>query len=231
MKTIGLIGGLSWQSPLEYYRRINEEVHKRLGKLHSARILLFSPDVEEIHELMREDNWMSVEARMAVIAKILDKAGVDMILLCTNTLHKVAHAIENSGTVPFFHIVDAAGEAIREKGLKTVGLLGTRCTLEDGFYAEHLERHYGVKVCVPPKEDRKVLDSIIFHEFTRGPGMEDSRTKIKTMMEGLVIEGAEGIVLGSTELSPFADTKDPSIPFFDSATLHAVKAVERALAE
>ena len=231
MKTIGLIGGVSWQSTVDYYRIINEEVNKRLGKLHSAKIMLCSLDFEEIHELMREDNWMGVEARMAVNAKTLDKAGADMILLCSNTLHKVAHAIETSGTVPLVHIGDAVGEAMAQKGLKTAGLLGTQCTMEDGFYSRHLEKNWGIKVFVPPREDRKALDSIILEELRLGLRHETSRAKIQGMIERLISEGAQGIVLGCTELSCISDTGNASIPLLHSTALHAIKGVDRALEE
>ncbi len=231
MKTIGLIGGMSWQSTLEYYRIINEEVHRRLGKLHSAKILLTSLDFQEIEEMMQEDNWIGAGTRMAVCAKQLDKGGVDFILICTNTLHKVADWIETSGTVPLLHIVDAVGEAVQKSGMRTVGLLGTRVTMEDPFYRERLHNKWGVEVRVPPKEERECLQKVIFEELCLGIKRDDSLSKLKGITEGLAAQGVQGIVLGCTELSLILKESDSPVPLFDSTALHAVKAVERALAE
>ncbi len=231
MKTIGLIGGMNWQSTLDYYRIINEEVNRRLGGLHSAQILLYSLNFHDIEELMREDNWPGVGTRMVVSAKVLDKGGVDMILLCSSTLHKVAEDIETAGTVPLLHIGDAVGEAIQEKGFKTVGLLGTRHTMEDGFYARRLVDRWGVEVLIPEPENREALDEVISQEPCRNMIHEASLEKINGMMEELTFRGAQAIILGSAWLPPLIDPALSRVQLLNSTALHATKAVSLALKE
>lgn len=231
MKTIGLIGGISWQSTLEYYRIINEEVNRRLGGLHSAQILLYSLNLHDIEELIQKDNWPGVGTRMVVSAKVLDKGGVDMILLCSNTLHKVAEDIETAGTVPMLHICDAVGEAIQEKGMKTVGLLGTQYTMEGGFHARRLMDRWGIEVLVPEREDRETLNEIITRELCRNMIHEASLKKINGMVEGLAARGVQAVILGCAGLSPVIDPAQSNVPLMDSTALHATKAVSLALNE
>lgn len=229
MKAIGLIGGMSWESTVEYYRIINQEVNRRLGGLHSGKILMASVDFGEIEVLMREGRWEEVGDHMSGIAKILEKGGSDLLLLCTNTVHKVAERIERAVRIPFIHIADAAGEEITRKGLEKVGLLGTRYTMEEGFYRDRLAEKFGLSILIPPDEERGIINDVIFNELCLGVTRRSSKDQFKEAIEGLVARGAEGIILGCTEIPMLINEEDSAVPLFDTTLIHALRAVDLAL--
>ena len=226
MKTIGLLGGMSWESTLEYYRIINEEVAKRLNGLHSAKIILYSFDFDEIAELQIKNRWNELGEILAEKAKMLEKAGADFILICTNTMHKVADYVQRRISIPLLSIIDCVAEEIVKKGIERVGLLGTKFTMEDGFYEDGLRR-YGLDVVIPDEEDRNEVHRIIFEELCRGIFKDSSKKKLIEIIEKLKMKGAEGVILGCTELPLLV--KQADIPIFDSTKIHAVYAVEFAL--
>lgn len=230
MKTIGLIGGVSWVSTIEYYRVINEEVNKRLGGIHSARCIVYSVDLGEIKRLQDRGDWSAVAEILTGAARSLERAGADFVLLCANTLHKVADLIEESINVPFIHIVDAVAEALQERGITKVGLLGTRFTMEDGFYGEQLRRR-GIEAVIPCEEDRVKVDDIIYRELCRGVVRESSKDALKIIVDRLVEKGARGVVLGCTELPLLVRQSDVEVPVFDTTRIHAMKAVEYSIGE
>ncbi len=229
MKTIGLIGGMSWESTVEYYRIINQEVGRRLGGLHSAKILMYSVDFGELEPLMREGKWEEIGGHVAGIAKTLEGGGADVILLCTNTVHKVASWIENAITVPFIHIADAAGEEISRKGMKKVALLGTRYTMEGDFYRDRLTEKFGLSVLIPPDEKRGIVNDVIFNELCKGVINQSSKDQFRAVINQLVTRGAEGIILGCTEIPMLIKEGDCPVPLFDTTSIHAVRAVDYAL--
>jgi aspartate racemase len=229
MKTIGLIGGMSWESTVEYYRIINQEVGRRLGGLHSARILMYSVDFGQLEPLMREGRWEEIGRHMATIAMTLEKGGADVILLCTNTVHKVASWIEKATTVPFIHIADATGEEVSRKGTKKVGLLGTRYTMEGDFYRNRLTEKFGLSVLIPPGEKRGIVNEVIFDELCKGVISQSSKDQFIEIINELVTRGAEGIILGCTEIPLLIKEGDCPVPLFDTTSIHAVQAVDYAL--
>ena len=226
MKTIGLLGGMSWESTLEYYRIINEEVAKRLNGLHSAKIILYSFDFDEIAELQSQNRWNELGEILAEKAEMLERAGADFILICTNTMHKVADYVQSRINVPLLNIIDCVAEEVVKRGIKRVGLLGTKFTMEDGFYEDGLRR-YGLEVIIPDDEDRNEIHRIIFEELCRGIFKEHSKRKLIEIIGRLKMKGAEGVILGCTELPLLV--KEAEIPIFDSTKIHAVYAVEFAL--
>lgn len=230
MKTIGLIGGMSWESTVEYYRIINQEVGRRLGGFHSAKILMHSVDFGDIEGLMQEGSWDAIGSHMATIAKTLERNGADVILLCTNTVHKVANSIEIAIEVPFIHIADATGGAIASMGLEKVGLLGTRYTMEGDFYRERLTEKFGLSILIPSNETRGIVNEVIFNELCHGVINPSSRDRFKEVVHELVGRGAEGIILGCTEIPLLIKEGDSPVPLFDTTRLHALKAVDFALA-
>jgi aspartate racemase len=230
MKTIGLIGGMSWESTVEYYRIINQEVSRRLGGFHSAEILMFSVDFGEIESLMREGRWEEIGSRVATIAKTLENGGAEVILLCTNTVHKVAGWMEKATTVPFIHIADATGEEITKRGMKKVGLLGTRYTMEEDFYKQRLTERFGFSVVIPPDEKRGMINEVIFNELCHGVISDLSKNRFKKVINELATQGAEGIILGCTEIPMLINEGDSPVPLFDTTSIHALKAVDFALA-
>ncbi|KON28164.1 aspartate racemase [miscellaneous Crenarchaeota group archaeon SMTZ-80] len=229
MKTIGLIGGMSWESTVEYYRIINEQVKRRLGGLQSARIVMVSLNFHEVEQLQRQGKWDEATDLMIDAAKRVEKAGSDLILICTNTMHKMADQVEANIGVPLLHIVDTTAEAIKSEGLKKVGLFGTKFTMEQDFYKERLTRGHGIVVIVPESMDREVINEIIYEELCMGKIRKCSREKLKTIIRKIVEKGAEGIVLGCTELPLLLRKEDTSVSLFDTCKLHAEKAVEIAL--
>lgn len=229
MKTIGLIGGMSWESTVEYYRIINQEVSRRLGGLHSAKILMYSVEFGEMEELMRNGNWEAIGANVSGIARTLEKGGADLLLLGTNTVHKVADAIERSVSIPFLHIADAAGEAISKLGLKRVGLLGTRYTMEEAFYTGRLAERFGLSVLIPPDTERGAVNEVIFGELCKGIVSESSKDQFKGIIADLIARGAEGIILGCTEIPMLIQAEDSTVPLFDTTAIHALQAVDCAL--
>ncbi len=228
MKTLGLIGGTSWESTIEYYRIINEEVAKRLGGWSSAKMLLYSVNFQEFVELMERGEWGRIAKKLAEIAKTLEAAGAEIILLCTNTMHKVADAIRNAISVRFLDIIDCTAAEIRRCGVKKVAVLGTRTTMEDGFYIERLAEH-GIEAAVPGEEDRREVDRIIFEELCRGIFSEDSKRRLLEIISRLKEGGCEGVVLACTELPLVVRQEDVELRIFDTTKIHVVCAVSAAL--
>lgn len=231
MKTIGLIGGMSWESSAEYYRLINEAVKERLGGLHSAQLLLYSVDFAAIERLQHAGDWDAAGAILADAARRLERGGADFLILCTNTMHKVADAITQSVTIPFVHIADPTATAIRAAGVGTIGLLGTRFTMEQEFYRGRLAGRYGLRVLVPDEADRETVHRIIYDELCLGTLREESRAAYRTIMARLVAQGAAGIILGCTEITLLVGAADATVPLFDTTRLHAEAAAQLALAE
>lgn len=231
MKVIGLIGGMSWNSTLEYYRLINELVADRLGGLHSARIVLYSLDFEEIERAQREANWGEAADTLVAAGIALKQAGADFILICTNTMHKVADVVSERADLLLLHIVDVVGNDIKKLGLHKVGLLGTRFVMEEEFYRERLEKSFGIEVLTPLKEERPVIDMIIYKELCQGRIEDTSRQTCIEMIDGLTGRGAEGVILGCTELPLLINSGDVPVRLFDTTRLHAEAAVRLALEE
>jgi aspartate racemase len=230
MKTIGLIGGMSWESTIPYYRQINEAVKSRLGGLHSARLVLYSVDFHEIERLQRSADWDAAGALLAAAARALHAAGAECIVLCTNTMHKVAADIEAAIPLPLLHIADPTALAIRRAGFSTVGLLGTRFTMEEAFYRGRLLDRHGLKVLVPDTDARARVHRVIYEELCLGRVEAASKQDYRRVMAELVGLGAEAIILGCTEISLLVDASDCSVPLFDTTALHAQAAAEFALA-
>ena len=230
MKTMGLIGGMSWESTLLYYRLVNEDVRARLGGLHSARTLLYSVDFEPIERMQAAGRWDEAGEVLADAAARLERGGADFLVLCTNTMHKVASAIEARVRIPLLHIADATGEAIRAAGLRKVGLLGTRFTMEQAFYRERLERRSEVEVLVPSEQDRARVHAVIYDELCLGDVRAGSRAAFQSIVHSLVAAGAQGIIFGCTEICMLLSQADVPVPVFDTTAIHARVAVDRALA-
>lgn len=228
MKTIGLIGGMSWESSGVYYTLVNREVRERLGGSHSASCVMVSFDFQEIEDLQYAGDWEALRERMVEAGRRLAAGGADFAVLCTNTMHKVMEGFEAAAGLPFLHIVDAAGEALRADGLKRVGLLGTKFTMEGGFYADRLRERFGLEVLVPGAEDRAAVNEVIYGELVRGVIREESRARYSAVVDGLVDRGARGIVLGCTEIGLLI-REHPRVPLYDTTVLHAKAAVKRAL--
>jgi len=230
MKSIGLIGGMSWESTVLYYRQINETVKDRLGGLHSAKIILYSVDFHDIEQLMQAGDWEEVGALLAKAAHSLEAAGSDFLVLCTNTMHRVTANIEAAVSIPLLHIVDPTAAAIKRAGHSTVGLLGTRFTMEQAFYRERLSERHGLRVIVPNGDDCNTIHRIIFEELCLGIVLPDSRNTYRSILERLAAQGAEAIILGCTEISLLVSQEDSKVPLFDTTALHARAAAEEALA-
>ena len=230
MRTIGLIGGMSWESSAGYYRLVNESVKRRLGGLHSARLVLYSVDFHDIERLQRAGDWDGAAGVLAGAARALERAGADLLVLCTNTMHKVAGAIEAAVAIPLLHIADPTGAAIRRAGFSRIGLLGTRFTMEQAFYRDRLRDVHGLDVRVPDDAGRDVVHRVIYEELCVGAIREASREAYRAVMRDLVARGAQAIVLGCTEISLLVGAGDASVPLFDTTALHADAAVEAALA-
>lgn len=232
MKTIGLIGGMSWESSVEYYRLINQGIRERLGGLRSAKILLDSFDFEEIAGLQRAGRWYEAGEMLAASARRLEQAGADFLLICTNTMHKLAGPVRDAVRIPLIHIADPTGAAVRAAGIKRIGLLGTAFTMEDSFYRQRLEERFGLEVLVPEEAaDRQMVHRVIFGELCQGVVKEESRAAYRAVMSRLVERGAEGIILGCTEIGLLVGPGDASVPLFDTTLLHASAAVKQALEE
>ncbi len=229
MKTIGMIGGMSWESTLPYYRLVNETVRDTLGGLHSARVLLHSVDFHQIEALQHAGDWDAAGEAMAEAARALHAGGADFIVLCTNTMHKVADAITGATPLPLLHIADATADALAAAGIARVGLLGTRFTMEQDFYRARLQAR-GFEVLVPEEEDRGQVHRIIYDELCQGVIGDDARATYRQVMARLAAAGAQGIILGCTEISLLVDQTDADVPLFDTTTLHARAAALHALA-
>ena len=229
MKTIGLIGGMSWESSALYYRQINEAVKARLGGLHSAKLVMVSVDFFEIEELQRAGDWARAGALLADAARRLQAAGADFLVLCTNTMHIVAPAIEAAVQLPLLHIADPTAMAISGAGFSKIGLLGTRFTMEQAFYKDRLVTQHGLQVLLPSAEERDTVHRIIFEELCLGQTLEVSRQHYRRTMASLVAQGAQAIILGCTEITLLVGAEDASVPLFDTTALHANAAAELAL--
>lgn len=231
MKTIGLIGGMSWESSMEYYRIINEAAKEKLGGLHSASCLMYSFDFQRIEKLQHEGDWEALTGLMIDAAKRLERGGAEMIVICTNTMHKMADDIEASVGLPLLHIVDVTAEEIKSKNMKTVGLLGTRFTMEQDFYRERLEKKHSLEVIIPEEREREIIHSILYNELCLGKIKDMSKETFRQIIGSLVRRGAEGVILGCTEIPLLVEKKDYETALFDTTELHARAAVEYALSE
>jgi len=229
LKTIGLIGGMSWESSLEYYRIVNETIKSKLGGLHSAKCLMYSVDFSEIELLQHENKWNELTDIMVNIADILKRGGADFIIICSNTMHKVAYDIENRVRIKVLHIAEVTGRKISRKGLKKVGLLGTKFTMEQDFYKKVLEDKFNIEVLIPVEGERNIIHDIIYNELCKGIINEPSKKEYLRIINNLILNGAEGIVLGCTEIPLLIKQKDVNVPVFDTTTIHAVSAAEYAL--
>lgn len=226
MKTIGLLGGMSWESTVLYYQLLNEGVREKFGGLHSAKIILFSVDFAEIEQLQVTGQWQQAGEQLAAAAVGLERAGADMVLICSNLMHKVAPVIEAEISVPLLHIADAAGTEIKRQGLKKVGLLGTRYTMEEDFYCQRLFDRFGIEVLIPGIEERELVHRVIFEELCCGKLSAESRRSYLEIIEQLGARGAEGVVLGCTEIPLLVSAEDVDLPLFNTAALHAAFALE-----
>jgi len=231
MKVIGLIGGMSWNSTVEYYGLINELVAARLGGLHSANIVLYSLDFAEIERAQRESRWDDTADILVKAATALKQAGADFLVICTNTMHKVADVVAERSELPILHIADVAGSAIAEHGLRRVGLLGTKFVMEESFYRDRLQKRFGIEVLVPAQAEQDIVHRIIYEELCLGKIKQASRHACLKIIEGLKEQGAEGIILGCTELPLLIRSADVRVLLFDTTRLHAEAAVRLALGE
>jgi aspartate racemase len=229
MKTIGLLGGMSWESTELYYRWINEAVKQRLGGLHSAKIAMVSVDFEPIEGLQHNDQWDEAGLALALAARQVEAAGADFLLICTNTMHKVAPQIESAIDIPILHIADTTAELVLAENIKTVGLLGTNFTMEQDFYRGRLVEKYGLEVIVPEVEERQIVHRIIYEELVLGMVKEKSRAEYLRIMQRMADAGAEGIIEGCTEIVMLVKQDHTDIPLFDTTAIHAEAAVELAL--
>ena len=230
MKTIGLLGGMSWESSIEYERIINEEVRRRLGGVHSADLIVRSYDFAQIEHLQESDRWDEAGDLLAADAARLEAAGAELIVLCTNTMHKVAESIQGAISVPFLHLADATADAVLSSGVTTVALLGTRYTMEQDFYRERLESH-GLTVLIPDEPNRTMIHEVIFSELVRGVVIAESKQRYLVAIAALLERGAEGVIAGCTEIELLVGPDDVPCPYFPTTRLHALAAVDFALTD
>jgi aspartate racemase len=229
MKTMGLIGGMSWESSLEYYRIINETVKERLGGFHSAKCIMYSVDFEEVEKLQHQGDWDALTKLMVDSARKLQSGGADFIVICTNTMHKMADEVQAAVNLPLLHIADVTAEAIKRNGQTCVGLLGTKFTMEQDFYKGRLKDKHGLEVLIPSADERQVVHDILYSELCLGEIKDLSREKFKSVIQNLVDRGAQGVILGCTEIPLIVSQKDYDIPVYDTTELHAKAAVDFAL--
>lgn len=229
MKTIGILGGMSWESSVEYYRIINRAVQRELGGLHSAKSLMFSFDFAEIEDLQHAGRWDEATASMVAAARDVERGGADLLLIATNTMHRMADEVQAAIDIPLIHIADATAEAIIAQGIRTIGLLGTRYTMEEDFYAGRLRSKHGLEVLVPLRDDRTLVHEVIYNELCLGITKDDSRARYREIINSLVAMGAEGVILGCTEIMLLIGQDDSPVPVFDTTTIHAEAAVRAAL--
>ena len=230
MKTIGLIGGMSWESSAQYYRIINQQVRARLGGVHSAESLMFSVDFGEVERLQHEGDWPALTAQMIGAALRLERGGAELFLICTNTMHLMADKVAARVSIPLLHIADPTAEAIKAAGLSRVGLLGTAFTMEKDFYKGRLATRHGLDVIVPEEADRRLVHDVIYRELVAGDVREASRAAYRDVIGRLVARGAEAVILGCTEIMLLIGQEDSPVPLFDTTRLHALAAVDQALA-
>ena len=229
MKTIGLLGGMSWESSLVYYKIVNEKVKEILGGHHSCECVMYSVDFDPIKKLQHDGNWDELTRIMIAAAQKIEKGGAEMLTICTNTMHKMYNEVQNSISIPVLHIADATAEAIKEKNLHTIALLGTRFTMEHDFYKGRLTEKHGINVLVPEGKDLETVHNIIYNELVLGVINNESREAYKEIIEKLAKKGAQGVILGCTEIPLLIQQNDVSIPVFDTTTIHAEKTVTFAL--
>ena len=229
MKTIGLIGGMSWESTAEYYRVINETVKERCGGLHSSKCILYSVDFEEIEQLQKHGEWDELTGKMIFTARTLERAGADCVVICTNTMHMMADEIQEAIDIPLLHIADAAADEIKRAKITVIGLLGTLYTMEGDFYRTRLREKHGIEVIIPPENDRKKVHDVIYRELCRGTVKEKSKNAFIGIINDLIASGAGGILLGCTEIPLLIKQEDITFPVFDTTLIHARAAVEFAL--
>ena len=231
MKTIGLLGGMSWESTSGYYQKINQGIRQTLGGLHSAKIAMYSVDFDPIEKLQHKGDWEGTAAILADAAQKIERAGADFLLICTNTMHKVAPQIENAINIPILHIADATAETLVEKGIKHVGLLGTAFTMEQDFYKGRLSEKYGLKVHTPNEADRAIVHNVIYQELCLGQVKEKSKVEYLRIITELAEQGAEAVILGCTEIGMLIKQSDTPVTLLDTTAIHAEKAVAYAIIE
>ncbi|MEE8365392.1 MAG: aspartate/glutamate racemase family protein [Gammaproteobacteria bacterium] len=231
MKTIGLIGGMSWESTQFYYRHINQGVKKRLGGLHSAQLLLYSVDFEPIEALQQAGDWDAAAEIISSAARSLEAGGADFFLICTNTMHRVAEAVAQSVDIPLLHIADATAEVLKAEKINRIGLLGTAFTMEQAFYQDRLTEPYGIEVVVPDTRDRKIVHDIIYQELCLGVVKPASKGKYLQIIDKLALQGAEGVILGCTEICLLVEQADTPVRLFDTTAIHANQAVNAAIGD
>jgi aspartate racemase len=229
MKTIGLIGGMSWESTAEYYRILNQTIKERLGGHHSGKILLYSVDFSEIETLQREGRWEEATEFMCHAAMRVERGGAECILICTNTMHKMAAEVQQAVKIPLLHIADATAMAIKKRGIERVALLGTKYTMEEDFYKGRLRHKHGFEVLVPPEEERDIINQVIYEELCLGKVEGESRKRFIQIIKRLKERGAQGVILGCTEISLLINQKDSPLELFDTTAIHAGAAVDFAL--
>ena len=229
MKTVGLIGGMSWESTATYYRLINQGIRNRCGGLHSAKLLIYIVDFSEIEELQSSGRWQEAGLLLAEAAARLQRGGAELLLICTNTMHKVADQVAAAVTIPLLHIAEATGTKVSGDSIETVGLLGTRFTMEEAFYRSVLETRFGLRVVVPSTEDRRLVDEVIFAELCRGVIAEESRKQYLRIADSLAAQGCEAIILGCTEIALLLRPEDTDLKLYDTTEIHAQQAVAMML--
>ena len=229
MKTIGLLGGMSWESTVSYYQAINQGVKDKLGGLHSAKIMLYSVDFDEIEKLQHAGDWQATAGILSQAAQAIEAGGADFLLICTNTMHKVADAIQAQINIPVLHIADATAEQLIKDGISKIGLLGTRFTMEQDFYKGRLIDDFGLKVVVPSTSDQTIIHDVIYNELCLGQILDDSRKKFLNIVDKLYQQGAQAVILGCTEIALLINQSDTAIPLYDTTTIHAEAAVKLAL--
>ena len=229
MKTIGMIGGMSWESSLEYYRIMNQAVKEKLGGFHSAPCILYSVDFDDVEKLQHKGDWATLTRLMIDAAQRVKKAGADFLIICTNTMHKMADEVQRAIQIPLLHIADVTAEAVKANGQSRVGLLGTKFTMEQDFYKGRLQEMHGIDVLIPEDKERQVIHDILYDELCLGEIKELSRGKFQSIIQNLVKRGAEGVILGCTEIPLIVSQEDFEIPLYDTTALHARAAVDFAL--
>jgi len=231
MRTIGLLGGMSWESSAEYYRIVNEEIRRRLGGTHSARSVMYSVDFHEVETLQHEGDWGGATAMMVAAAQAVEAGGGGCLVICTNTMHRMADEIRAAIDIPLIHIADVTAEAIKHADVSTVALLGTRFTMEEDFYRGRLHHDHGLEVRIPDAAGRGIVHDVIYDELVQGIIRDESRDRFIRIIDDLVDSGAEGVIAGCTEIELLVEPRHVSVPYFPTTRLHAIAAVDWALAD
>ena len=229
MKTIGLLGGMSWESTALYYKLINEEIKKQLGGLHSAKVVIYSIDFDEIEKLQHSGNWDETAVILSEAAKNIQNASADFLLICTNTMHKVAPEIKKNIDIPILHIADATGKKLQEENIEKIGLLGTAFTMKQDFYKERINNNFNIEVIIPNELDMNIVHKIIYEELCLGVLKDDSKKEYLRIIDNLVSKGAQGVILGCTEIGMLIKKEDTKVKLFDTTLIHSLEAVKQAL--